>query len=480
MQAPINQEALQEKWAPLLDADGQSKITDPHRRMVTAVLLENQEQALREEKEFLYEQPTNSTTSSGTVAGFSASATGAMQGFDPVLISLIRRSMPNLVAYDLAGVQPMNGPTGLIFAMRSRFTSNTGTEAFFDEADTTFSSGDKNATVGELGSGYAGNIGAGTTTGANVGFGTITQAGDNPAALLPGATADNAETYNVGQGRDTEDAEALGETNQVFNEMAFSIEKVTVTAKSRALKAEYSLELAQDLKAIHGLNAEAELANILSTEILAEINREVIRTIYKVAEPGAQQNVATGGTFDLDVDSNGRWSVEKFKGLIYQIERDANAIAQRTRRGKGNMILCSADVASALTMAGVLDYTPALNANLQVDDTGNTFAGVLQGKYRVYIDPYSANVGSTPSGAQYYVVGYKGTSPYDAGLFYCPYVPLQMVRAVGQDTFQPKIGFKTRYGIVANPFAEGTTAALGALRQNANRYYRRVKVTNLM
>ena len=480
MQAPINQEALQEKWAPLLDADGQSKITDPHRRMVTAVLLENQEQALREEKEFLYEQPTNSTTSSGTVAGFSASATGAMQGFDPVLISLIRRSMPNLVAYDLAGVQPMNGPTGLIFAMRSRFTSNTGTEAFFDEADTTFSSGDKNATVGELGSGYAGNIGAGTTTGANVGFGTITQAGDNPAALLPGATADNAETYNVGQGRDTEDAEALGETNQVFNEMAFSIEKVTVTAKSRALKAEYSLELAQDLKAIHGLNAEAELANILSTEILAEINREVIRTIYKVAEPGAQQNVATGGTFDLDVDSNGRWSVEKFKGLLFQIERDANSIAQRTRRGKGNMILCSADVASALTMAGVLDYTPALNANLQVDDTGNTFAGVLQGKYRVYIDPYSANVGSTPSGAQYYVVGYKGTSPYDAGLFYCPYVPLQMVRAVGQDTFQPKIGFKTRYGIVANPFAEGTTAALGALRQNANRYYRRVKVTNLM
>ena len=480
MQAPINQEALQEKWAPLLDADGQSKISDPHRRMVTAVLLENQEQALREEKEFLYEQPTNSTGSSGTTAGFSASSTGAMQGFDPVLISLIRRSMPNLVAYDLAGVQPMNGPTGLIFAMRSRFTSNTGTEAFFDEADTTFSSGDKNATVGELGSGYAGNIGSGTTTGSNVGFGTITQAGDNPAALLPGATDDNAETYNVGQGRDTEDAEAYGESNQVFNEMAFSIEKVTVTAKSRALKAEYSLELAQDLKAIHGLNAEAELANILSTEILAEINREVIRTIYKVAEPGAQQNVATGGTFDLDVDSNGRWSVEKFKGLIYQIERDANAIAQRTRRGKGNMILCSADVASALTMAGVLDYTPALNANLQVDDTGNTFAGVLQGKYRVYIDPYSANVGSTPSGAQYYVVGYKGTSPYDAGLFYCPYVPLQMVRAVGQDTFQPKIGFKTRYGIVANPFAEGTTAALGALRQNANRYYRRVKVTNLM
>jgi hypothetical protein len=275
----------------------------------------------------------------------------------------------------------------------------------------------------------------------------------------------------------TDNAENLGDgTEGHFNEMAFSIEKVTVTAKSRALKAEYSLELAQDLKAIHGLNAEAELANILSTEILAEINREVIRTIYNVAESGAQANVATQGTFDLDVDSNGRWSVEKFKGLLFQIERDANAIAQRTRRGKGNTIICSADVASALTMAGVLDYTPALNANLNVDDTGNTFAGVLQGKYRVYIDPYAANVDSN----QYYVVGYKGSSAYDAGLFYCPYVPLQMVRAVGQDTFQPKIGFKTRYGIVANPFAEGTNAGLGALTVNANRYYRRVKVANLM
>jgi len=279
---------------------------------------------------------------------------------------------------------------------------------------------------------------------------------------------------------DTEFSEELG-ADQTFNEMAFSIEKVTVTAKSRALKAEYSLELAQDLKAIHGLNAEAELANILSTEILAEINREVIRTIYKVAKPGAQQNVATSGTFDLDVDSNGRWSVEKFKGLIFQIERDANAIAQETRRGKGNMILCSADVASALTMAGVLDYTPALNANLNVDDTGNTFAGVLAGKYRVYIDPYSANAGSA-AGTQYYVAGYKGSSPYDAGLFYCPYVPLQMVRAVGENTFQPKIGFKTRYGLVANPFAEGPAPVTnpGRLQTNANRYYRRVKVQNLM
>jgi hypothetical protein len=264
--------------------------------------------------------------------------------------------------------------------------------------------------------------------------------------------------------------------------MAFSIEKVTVTAKSRALKAEYSLELAQDLKAIHGLNAEAELANILSTEILAEINREVIRTIYKIAEPGAAANTATAGEFDLDIDSNGRWSVEKFKGLLFQIERDANAIAQRTRRGKGNIIMCSADVASALTMAGVLDYTPALNANLNVDDTGNTFAGVLQGKYRVYIDPYSSNLTSAnaANGNQYYVVGYKGTSPYDAGLFYCPYVPLQMVRAVGENSFQPKIGFKTRYGLVANPFAEGTNQGLGSLKVNANRYYRRVAVKNLM
>ena len=292
-------------------------------------------------------------------------------------------------------------------------------------------------------------------------MGTTSQSGGNPAVLNPTATADE-KGYNVGQGMRTDKAEALGDssTNE-FNQMAFSIEKVTVTAKSRALKAEYSLELAQDLKAIHGLNAEAELANILSTEILAEINREVIRTIYKTAEQGAVQNTATAGVFDLDIDSNGRWSVEKFKGLLFQIERDANAIAQRTRRGKGNIILCSADVASALTMAGVLDYTPALNANLNVDDTGNTFAGVLQGKYRVYIDPYAANLTSAnaaPTGGnQYYVCGYKGSSPYDAGLFYCPYVPLQMVRAVGENTFQPKIGFKTRYGLVANPFAEGLT-----------------------
>ena len=456
----FNLESLQEKWAPLLDYEGLDSFKDSHRRAVTAILLENQERALREEREFLYESPTNSTAS-GANPGLGGATTGAMQGFDPVLISLIRRSMPNLIAYDLCGVQPMNGPTGLIFAMRSRYTSQTGNETFYNEVDSAFSGQD---------SGF--NNTNGWTNGA-VGMGTTAQAGSNPSIL--DATNANQQAYNVGQGMRTDEAESLGESEQ-FNQMAFSIEKVTVTAKSRALKAEYSLELAQDLKAIHGLNAEAELANILSTEILAEINREVIRTIYKIAKPGAQVNTATAGTFDLDVDSNGRWSVEKFKGLIFQIERDANAIAQQTRRGKGNTILCSADVASALAMAGVLDYTPALNANLNVDDTGNTFAGVLQGKYRVYIDPYSANV----SANQFYVVGYKGSSPYDAGLFYCPYVPLQMVRAVGENTFQPKIGFKTRYGMVANPFAEGLTAGAGALTTNANTYYRRVKVANLM
>ena len=465
----FNAEYLQEKWAPILDYQGLDGIKDSHRRMVTAVLLENQEKTLREEREFLSEGPTSNTGShstAGGTSGFSGTATSPVAGFDPVLISLIRRAMPNLVAYDLAGVQPMNGPTGLIFAMRSKYNNQSGTEALFNEVDSAFSGQDSSFAQDE-----------GWTNG-NVGLGTTTQRGSNPGLLDPttGASGD-AQTYNVGQGLRTDNAENLGQSGgPQFNEMSFSIEKVTVTAKSRALKAEYSLELAQDLKAIHGLNAEAELANLLSTEILAEINREVIRTIYNVAEPGAQTNVATSGTFDLDVDSNGRWSVEKFKGLIFQIERDANAIAQRTRRGKGNMILCSADVASALTMAGVLDYTPALNANLNVDDTGNTFAGILQGKYKVYIDPYSANV--EPN--QYYVVGYKGSSPYDAGIFYCPYVPLQMVRAVGENSFQPKIGFKTRYGIVANPFAEGTNVGAGRLYRNTNRYYRRVKVTNLM
>ena len=456
----FNAEYLQEKWSPILDYQGLDQIQDSHRRSVTAILLENQERELREERSFLYEgSAANAAGSSGGFGGTAQNASGSpVAGFDPVLISLIRRSMPNLIAYDLCGVQPMNGPTGLIFAMRSRYTSQTGSESFYGESDTRFSA--QNAANSLV----AGNVGFGTTA---------VQAGTNPS-ILNDASPGN---YNVVTGMNTGDAEALGnaDANQ-FNEMAFSIEKVTVTAKSRALKAEYSLELAQDLKAIHGLNAEAELANILSTEILAEINRELIRTIYKIAKPGAQVNTATAGTFDLDIDSNGRWSVEKFKGLIFQIERDANAIAQQTRRGKGNMILCSADVASALTMAGVLDYTPALNANLNVDDTGNTFAGILQGKYKVFIDPYASNNETN----QYYVIGYKGSSPYDAGLFYCPYVPLQMVRAVGENTFQPKIGFKTRYGIVANPFAEGTSVGQGALNVNANTYYRRVKVSNLM
>ena len=473
----FHSEHLQEKWAPLLNYEGLDPIKDSHRRAVTAVLLENQEKFLREQTSFerggmLFEQPTVNTDPSGTGdAGFSGSASSPVAGFDPVLISLIRRSMPNLVAYDLAGVQPMSGPTGLIFAMRSKYTNQNGTESFFNEADSAFSGQD------------AGFDETGGFTDVLAGMGTTSQSGDNPAVLNPVSSA-SSTGYDVGQGMTTQTAEELNTGNNAFNQMAFSIEKVTVTAKSRALKAEYSLELAQDLKAIHGLNAEAELANILSTEILAEINREVIRTIYKVAEQGAVENTATAGIFDLDVDSNGRWSVEKFKGLLFQIERDANRIAQRTRRGKGNIILCSADVASALTMAGVLDYTPALNANLNVDDTGNTFAGVLQGKYRVYIDPYSANLTSAnaaPTGGnQYYVVGYKGSSPYDAGLFYCPYVPLQMVRAVGENSFQPKIGFKTRYGLVANPFAEGTTAGAGRLMVNQNRYYRRVAVKNLM
>ena len=477
-----NSEYLQEKWSPILDHE--SGIQDAHKRAVTAQLLENQEVALAEERAFLSENPiTTQSGQSGTFAdgrsggsangpGFSGAsdANGPVGGFDPVLISLIRRSMPNLMAYDIAGVQPMNGPTGLIFAMRSRYEDQYGNEAFYGEADSAYSG---TGTQGEDGAGYV----AGSDRAA-VGFGTTAQGGSNPGLLQPGGAAAQ-DAYSVGEGMDTYTGERLG-TGEIgaedFREMGFSIEKVTVTAKSRALRARYSMELAQDLKAIHGLNAEAELANILSSEILSEINREVVRTVYKTAKPGAQANVAQQGAFDLDVDSNGRWSVEKFKGLIFQIERDANAIAQETRRGKGNFIVCSADVASALTMAGVLDYTPALNANLNVDDTGNLFAGTLQGKYKVFIDPYAANVASQ----QYYVVGYKGSSPYDAGLFYCPYVPLQMVRAVGQDSFQPRIGFKTRYGMVANPYAEGSEVGLGRIKANSNVYYRRVAVKNLM
>ena len=415
-------EHLQEKWAPLLNHEGCEKISDPHRRAVTAVLLENQEKFLREQSAFeqggslLSETPTNAANANGAQGGFGADSTaaGPTAGFDPVLISLIRRSMPNLVAYDLADVQPMSGPTGLIFAMRSRYTNQSGDEAFYDEANSAFSGQD---------AGFDTNI---TRDFADpvAGVGTTSQSGSNPALLNPTGTA-SSTGYDVGQGMPTGAAENLKGTGEhAFNQMAFSIEKVTVTAKSRALKAEYSLELAQDLKAIHGLNAEAEVANILSTEIVAESYREVIRTIYKVAEQGAVANTATAGVFDLDVDSSGRWSVEKFKGLLFQIERDANQIATRTRRGKGNIILCSADVASALTMAGVLDYTPALNANLNVDETGNTFAGTLMGKFRVYIDPYAANVtnragtAGNVGGNQYYVVGYKGTSPYDLSLIH--------------------------------------------------------------
>jgi len=450
-------ETYEKKWQPVLEHPDLPKITDSYRRAVTATILENQERAQKEDAAFLYESaPTNATGSS-------------VANWDPILISLVRRAMPNLIAYDIAGVQPMTGPTGLIFAMRSRYTSQTGGEALFNEADTDFAS--RNA--------------AGDSTLPGVGGeGSSAQSGTNPSVLNDSPVG----TYTTGTGMATATAEALGDSsNNAFAEMAFSIEKSTVTARSRALKAEYTMELAQDLKAIHGLDAETELANILSAEILAEINREVVRTIYTVAEKGASANTGTvntttEGIFDLDTDSNGRWSVERFKGLMFQVEREANAIAQRTRRGKGNILITSSDVASALQMAGVLDYAPALNNNLSVDDTGNTFAGVLNGRFRVYIDPYSAN----NTASQYFVVGYKGTSPYDAGIFYCPYVPLQMVRAVGQDTFQPKIGFKTRYGLVANPFAE-TGAASGAVtavndagNKNANRYYRRVKVSNLM
>ena len=445
-------ENLQEKWQPVLEHPDLPKIEDSYKRAVTTVILENQEKAVREDRSFMAEAaPANSMGASSSTA-----SDGSVDIFDPVLISLVRRAMPNLIAYDICGVQPMTGPTGLIFAMKSRFGSQAGAEALFNEADTDFSARDAASDTGS----------------------PDAQSGTNPATLND---SPSAGTYTTGSGMSTAQAETLGDGSDEFAEMAFSIDKVTVTAKSRALKAEYTMELAQDLKAIHGLDAETELANILSSEILSEINREVVRTIYSHAKAGAQVNTTTAGIFDLDTDSNGRWSVEKFKGLMYQLERDANAIAQKTRRGKGNLIICSADVASALQMAGVLDYAPALSSNLNVDDTGNTFAGVLNGKFRVYVDPYAANV----SACQYYVVGYKGTSPYDSGLFYCPYVPLQMVRAVGQNSFQPKIGFKTRYGMVQNPFA--TSAGTGALDNSGavaasaqNEYYRRVKVTNIM
>ena len=451
-------EEIQKKWSPVLEHADLDPIKDPHKRAVTAIILENTEKALRESGgrvggQSLLEanQPVNSIQ-----AGDGSSA---IDTFDPVLISLVRRSMPNLIAYDVCGVQPMTGPTGLIFAMRARYANQTGGETFYNEVNTAFSSITSGANT--FGQKNAGNLPGNTT-------------------ITLGADAVSNGLYNTGTGMSTASAEYLGSNSSlVFPQMAFSIEKVTVTAKSRALKAEYSMELAQDLRAVHGLDAETELSNILSSEILAEINREVVRTINITATRGATENTTTAGVFDLDTDSNGRWSVEKFKGLMFQVEREANQIAKATRRGKGNIIICSSDVASALQMAGVLDYAPALNSNnLNVDDTGNTFAGVLNGRIRVYIDPYAG--GSNSASGQYLTVGYKGSSAFDAGLFYCPYVPLQMVRAVDQDTFQPKIGFKTRYGMVANPYAGGASEGLGALTADSNVYYRRVIVSNLM
>jgi|TARA_B110000977_G_scaffold56725_1_gene77071 hypothetical protein len=433
-----NYQKLVEKWSPILEHASFAPITDKHKKAVTATILENTERALAETGDLsanmtslLSESPTNDAGTGGY--GGASAAAGPTAGYDPILISLVRRAVPNMIAYDICGVQPMTGPTGLIFAMRARMGTQGGAEAFYGEADTSAS-------------------GAGTH-----------------ANTIPNA---NPALVTSGTGMDTGAAEALGEAGTPYGEMAFSIEKVTVSAKTRALKAEYTTELAQDLKAVHGLDAETELANILQTEILTEINREVVRTIYLTAETGAT-NTAAAGVFDLDVDANGRWSVEKFKGLMFQIEQEANAIAKGTRRGKGNIVICSSDVASALQMAGVLDYTPALNSNtLEVDDTGNTFAGVLNGRFRVYVDPFA--------GGNYLVVGYKGTSAFDAGIFYCPYVPLQMVRAVGENTFQPKIGFKTRYGMVSNPFADGTAATTaGALTSNTNKYYRKVRISNL-
>ena len=467
----FNAEHLQEKWSPVLGHEGAPAIGDRYKKAVTAVLLENQERFLREERGMLQEIAVNSlgaTTIAPAGSALASANTAGLAGFDPVLISLVRRAMPNLMAYDVCGVQPMSGPTGLIFAMRSRYENQGGEEALFNEPDTGFTSS------------YDATTGAYTPrTGAGVGGDSE---GNNPALLNDSSPG----TYEVARGMSREDLERMGEPDRLFREMSFSIEKTSVTAKSRALKAEYTLELAQDLKAIHGLDAEQELANILSSEVLAEINREVVRTVYRVAKKGAQNNVANPGIFDLDVDSNGRWSVEKFKGLLFQVERDANAIAQDTRRGKGNFLICSADVASALAMAGVLDYSSGLNGAGgpsigQVDDTGNLAVGTINGRIKVFIDPYAANL----SDKHYYVMGYKGTSPYDAGLFYCPYVPLQMVRSIDPNTFQPKIGFKTRYGMVSNPFVttngtySGTTDG-EALTANANMYYRRVQVINLM
>lgn len=433
----IDRKALAQKWAPVLEHADLPQIKDSFRKEVTAVLLENQHREMQKANSLLNEDaPANSVGSFPDAGGVAK--------FDPVLISLVRRAMPKLIAYDVAGVQPLTQPTGLIFAMKSKYGTQGGDEALFNEANTEWSG--------------------------------IDDAGmQAPYDFSAGAT------NVIGRGMSTAEGEALGTANNpAFNQMAFTIEKIAVEAKTRKLKAEYSLELAQDMKAIHGIDAEAELSNILSTEILTEINREIIRTIYQTAKVGAVAGTtATAGTFDLDVDANGRWSVEKFKGLLFQMEREANQIGHETRRGRGNFIICSADVASAMQMAGVLDYTPALaaNANLNVDDTSTTFAGVLNGKYKVYIDPYTANGGANP---QYFVMGYKGASATDAGLFYAPYVPLQMMRAVDPNSFQPKIAFQTRYGLVANPFSTGANAVSGALTADSSTYFRKVRVSNIL
>jgi len=443
---------LQEKWKPILEHPDLPEIKDSYKKAVTAILLENQETAAREEHRMLNEVNVVGGGMSPTAGG-----EGEIKGMDPVLISLVRRSMPNLMAYDVLGVQPMSGPTGLIFAMRSRYSAQDGAEAFYNEADTDHSGVGTHASTDPFG-------------GMVFATGTAVDASGATQTTGTGGTTNEAETLGDGT------ANNMG-TSGHFNQMAFSIERITVAAKSRALKAEYTMELAQDLKAVHGLDAESELSNILSSEIMAEINREVIRTVYSSAKLGAATTVKPG-IFDLSADADGRWSAEKWKGLLFQIEREANAIAKATRRGKGNMLICSSDVASALSMAGVLDYNQALATNnaITADDTGQTFAGVLNGKMRVYIDPYFDAAGAYELAC----VGYKGTSPYDAGLFYCPYVPLQMVRAVGQDTFQPKIGFKTRYGIVANPFAGGANADAGAIGNRGNEYYRMFRVDNLL
>jgi Major capsid protein Gp23 len=447
-------EELQKKWKPLLEHKDLAPIKDTHRKAVTAAILENTERSLRETAsmgpQFLLRESPVPVNAMG--ASSSTASAGAIDTFDPVLITLVRRSMPNLIAYDICGVQPMTGPTGLIFAMRSRYANQTHTENRYNEVNTAYSS---------------------VVSGANT-LG-LKHTGTSPGNTTVTANLAEEGLYNYAGGMTRAQAEALGtDSNAAFPEMAFSIEKVMVEAKSRALKAEYTMELAQDLKAIHGLDAETELANILSTEILAEINREIVRTIYVTAKRGSTSDTTTTGIFDLDVDANGRWSVEKFKGLMFHIERECNVIAKETRRGKGNMMICSSDVASALQMAGVLDYTPALdrNNNMTIDDTGNTFVGVLNGRIKVYVDPYASS--------HYMVVGYKGSSPFDAGLFYCPYVPLQMVRAVDQGSFTPKIGFKTRYGVVANPFSQGATASDGTMVKDSNVYYRRTLITNLM